>query len=305
MTPAQRNVLLSMWIKPSSDHEKDRQERARHMVAEAIAGWKKFDDTDYDIYTKGSYRNRTNVKLDSDVDIAIDLKECVYYDFISGVNESEVVRPASYSGSWTPESWRSEVVKALESYFGKESINTAGRLAINIPEVKGSRPSIDIVPSFEYIRYDDAAQSASNTNYGSCVFPKDGGRKTVNWPQQQYDNGVKKNDITGKRYKFFVRALKNAENALVDSGDLKKALPSYFMECLVYNAADHLFNSANDDLETSFGKVLNNIAVKLDSDNDFPMVEPNELKYLFRGDKKWTIAEGKELIARTQTMMGY
>lgn len=203
-----------------------------------------------------------------------------------------------------PDSWRQEVVNALKDYFGAGNVKTDGKLAINIPEVKGSRPSIDIVPSFVYIRYDDATRTSANTNYGSCVFPKDGGKKTVNWPQQQYDNGVKKNDQTGKRYKYFVRALKNAENVLSESGVIDE-LPSFFMECLVYNAESTLFNYSNDNLETAFGKVLDDLESKLETNEEFPMVEPNEMKFLFRSDAKWTLSQGKRLIKQTKLMMGY
>ncbi|MFZ2429037.1 MAG: hypothetical protein WAW71_12925, partial [Propioniciclava sp.] len=74
---------------------------------------------------------------------------------------------------------------------------------------------------------------------GSCVFPKDGSDKVVNWPQQQYTNGVTKNEATGHRYKRFVRALKRSENWLV-SEQRMAPLASYLMECLVYNVPDHI-----------------------------------------------------------------
>lgn len=74
-----------------------------------------------------------------------------------------------------------------------------------------------------------------STHQGSCVFPSDGGAKIVNWPIQQLDNnGRAFNTRSGGRYKYFVRALKNAENTLVAEGSID-SLPSYFMECLVYN----------------------------------------------------------------------
>ena len=68
MSPADREALLSTWVKPSSDTEKDQQDRAERMVRDAIKGWPAFDGVDYEIYTKGSYPNNTNVKADSDVE---------------------------------------------------------------------------------------------------------------------------------------------------------------------------------------------------------------------------------------------
>ena len=191
-----------------------------------------------------------------------------------------------------------------QRFFGEENVNTDGKIAINIPEVKGSRPSIDIVPSFDYVRYDDALQTPNLANKGSCVFPKGGGLKIVNWPEQQYDNGVLKNDLTTKRYKRFVRALKNAENVLVDA-EVIEELPSYFMECLVYNADNSVFYQPGDDLQSAFKRVIIDISSKLENEDRVPMVEPNELKYLFRGESKWSVDKAKTLLNETWNFLGY
>ena len=304
MSPSERDSVLVQWIKPSSDNEKVQQERAIHMVTEAINSRDAFEDSDIEIYAKGSYRNRTNVRLDSDVDISVELKDCMYYEYFRDVDTSQAPTATPYSGGWTPDKWRAEVIAALEEYFGSSSVDTTGKIAINIPAVAGSRPSIDIVPSFDFTRYDDAAQTPSRASNGSCVFPKGSYTKTVNWPQQQYDNGVLKNDNTGRRYKRFVRALKNSENVLVKAG-LIEPLASYLMECLIYNVDNYYFNVTTDDLEQSFGRVLLALRERLKLDETEPMVEPNELKYLFRGDKKWTIKDAIGLVDNTLSFMGY
>lgn len=56
----------------------------------------------------------------------------------------------------------------------------------------------------------------------------------MNWPQQQLKNGRSLNTQTNHRYKKYVRALKNAESFLAAAGTIDE-LPSYFMECLVFN----------------------------------------------------------------------
>ncbi len=68
---------------------------------------------------------------------------------------------------------------------------------------------------------------------GSRVFKRSGGW-VDNFPDQQKTNGIAKDGNTGGRYKRYVRALKNAENFLADQGVIGE-LPSYFMECLVWN----------------------------------------------------------------------
>jgi len=122
MTITDRNNLLVKWIKPSSENEQDRQERALHMVSRAINGWSGFDDTDYIVYPKGSYYNRTNVRLDSDVDIVVQLQECLYYDYFRDVNKDEAIKDGSYAGSWTPVKWRNEVVAALKDFLVKKTL---------------------------------------------------------------------------------------------------------------------------------------------------------------------------------------
>jgi tRNA nucleotidyltransferase (CCA-adding enzyme) len=41
------------------------------MIREAVKEHSVFDGVDLDVYAKGSYANNTNVKADSDVDIAV------------------------------------------------------------------------------------------------------------------------------------------------------------------------------------------------------------------------------------------
>lgn len=213
MTADEREALLSSWIKPSSNSEKDQQDRAERMVKDAIRAWKEFKDTNLAIYTKGSYPNNTNVRVDSDVDVVVECHECSYYDYEPGVT-SKHGTSSPYKGWWTKERWRTEVGNALVDAFGTSAVDLSGRIALNVAAVKGSRPSADVVPSFNYYRYLD---SEWRTYYnGSCVFDMSN-NKIVNWPQQQLENGRAKNMATSGRYKNFVRALKRVENRLVCS----------------------------------------------------------------------------------------
>ena len=102
LSTGDRTALLSQWIKPSSDDEQNQQARAERMVREAIAAHAAFDDSNVRIYTKGSYPNNTNVRRDSDVDVAVEPQDCVYYDYLPGVTAPASSKPGPYSGSWTP-----------------------------------------------------------------------------------------------------------------------------------------------------------------------------------------------------------
>jgi hypothetical protein len=301
MSAGDRRALLGRWIKPSSDDEQDQQARAERMVREAIKAHGAFGGSDISIYTKGSYPNNANVRRDSDVDVAVELQDCIYYDYFPGVTVSASEKPGRYSGPWNTTKWRAEVTAALVNHFGSSGVDASGRIAINIRAVAGSRPSADVVPSFAYRRYDNSDRT--DLHVGSCVFPSDGGTKIVNWPWQQLDNGRAKNKATGGRYKDYVRALKNAENTLCANGTIKD-LPSYFMECLGYNVPNKILQSG--DLNAGFRATLVNLWERLKDGSAFEeMQEPNELKWLFKGETKWTTDDAKSLVLETWNYLGY
>lgn len=301
LSAGDRKALLKRWIRPSGDDEQEQQARAERMVREAIKAHGALSGSEVSIYTKGSYPNNTNVRRDSDVDVVVELQDCMYYDYLGGVSAPTLAKPTPYSGSWTPAKWRAEVRAALVNQFGSDGVDASGKIAINIGAVAGSRPSADVVPSFAYRRYDDSDRTV--VNVGSCVFPSDGGTKIVNWPQQQLENGRAKNKATGGRYKDYVRTLKNAENTLAANGKIKD-LPSYFMECLGYNVPNNVLQDG--DLEAGSRATLVNLWARLkDSSAAEKMVEPNNLKWLFKGQKKWSTDDAKSLVLATWNYLGY
>jgi hypothetical protein len=299
MTPAERYALLSKWIKPSSDDEVTQQDRAQRMVTDAIKDWPAFSGVSRRIYAKGSYANNTNVRRDSDVDIVVECREVFYYDYPPGqIAQPGIAHP--YQGPWTPALWRKEVRAALIAKFGADTVDSTGKLAINVVAVLGSRPSIDIVPSFEYRYFFDAYRNSQAE--GSCVYPTTGAR-IVNWPAQQLSNGRRKNDETGKRYKNYVRALKNAENVLCKAGTITDK-PSYLMECLVWNVQNATLKSGS--LDDGFRATLVELWTGLENEwywNDWE--EPNRLKWLFRGDKKWTLQDARDVVLETWRYLDY
>lgn len=299
LTSKERNTLLSQWIKPSSDNEKDQQDRAERMVRQAISAHPAFSGTSIRIYPKGSYANNTNVRRDSDVDIVVQCEACTYWEYAPGVTVNPTP-PSLYVGEWTPEKWRREVKAAMVNYFGSDGIDSTGNVAILIKEKPGSRPSADVVPSFNFNRY--LTPDRSLFDAGSCVFGRDN-KKIVNWPNQQLENGRTKNRETNLRYKYFVRALKNAENALAKSGVIDEK-PSYLMECLIWNAKNTTL--MNGDLETAFGATLTEIYVGLKEGGGYiEWAEPNDIKYLFRSTQKWTVEDARQIVLETWNMMGY
>lgn len=230
----------------------------------------------------------------------VELHECSYYDYAPSVTPPAISPLGKYEGGWTPDLWRGEIVKALTNAFGAVALDTSGKIAIDIAEVSGSRPSADVVPSFLYYRYDDAARLTKKQ--GSCVWSTDG-TKIVNWPDQQLTNGKIKNTATGQRYRNYVRALKNAENISAEAGVIS-VLPSYFMECLVYNVPDATLGLGTVD--KGFQETLRWLYLRLDDGTAYDdWVEPNWCKWLFKGTQKWSVEDAKTLVLTTWNYLGY
>jgi tRNA nucleotidyltransferase (CCA-adding enzyme) len=71
---------LARYAKPSSNNEKEKQDRAECMVRNAVKQWANEQNVSVKYLPKGSYANNTNVRLDSDVEIAVIYKGFHYFD---------------------------------------------------------------------------------------------------------------------------------------------------------------------------------------------------------------------------------
>lgn len=303
MSQSEREELLKRWIQRSSDSEEERMERAERMITKAIEAHAPFDGhrSSFVIYTKGSYANDTNVRLDSDVDVVVENHAVYYSDYEQVENPQPDPSFTPYTGPWTPAAWREEVTKAVSNYFGSGEVDAAGEVAITVKERPGSRPSADVVPAFDYVRYDDAYRKIKHP--GSKVLKKTSGT-IINYPKQQLANGKVKERNTSGRYKQFVRALKNAENTLVKEG-VADELPSYFMECLIYNVPDHILRGGCS-LSDGFRRTLYWLYQNLNDEYVYEnWVEPNGLKYLFWRGNKWSLSDAQKLVIRTWNYLGY
>lgn len=297
---ADRSALIARWILKSSESEELRMDRAERMVRAAIDKHPPFQDdaASFRVYVKGSYANETNVRQDSDVDVVVENQRLFYWEYLNEEIASKATpdpNPSPYTGVWTPAKWRSEVESALKNHFGGSDVDTSGSVAITISEVPGSRPSADVVPAFQYHRYDRPDRAASATQHGSKVFKKAGGT-IINYPFQQLQNGRSKDRRSSCKYKEFARALKNGENALVKAGLLEEK-PSYFMECLAYNVPDGDLTRGGYSRSAWFRHALatlHNALLPSGFDNG-QWVEPNELKYLFHSTQKWSVDDAREL----------
>jgi hypothetical protein len=281
------------WLRtsssPPSDSEDIRRDRTEKQIKEALRAHAPLNGRPYEVYTKGSYANNTNVRLNFDVDIAVEYRGYFYLDMAFDLRgqPKEVVGLVESEDPYTRDEFRADVRAALVNAFGASSVS-AGNIAYRIRESKTTIPA-DVVPCWELRRYDKITQGVPLFHKGSRLFPSSGGY-TDNFPAQQNLNGTEKNKRTSMRYKYMVRALKRLQTKLVADGNLANELPSYLIECLVYNVPDPALGSSSylSDMRAVLAYIFNATLPNGDS-NDW--AEVNDLKWLFRGTQPWTVAD--------------
>ena len=173
---------------------------------------------------------------------------------------------------------------AIVNYFGADQVQV-GDKAIKIHS-NTVRVDADVVAHTVHRRFSADRKFVE----GVALVTKEG--KTVyNWPQQDYDNGVSKNERTSKRYKAVVRILKNLRVEMLENGYSKaEKARSYLIACLAWNVPDYFFE------EESYTKMIEDClsylverTSALENVNEWG--EVNELKYLFRPQQGWKFDE--------------
>lgn len=274
---------LAGWTGPSSPTEQEKQERTERMIRDAFNEHDGFDGyrNYFSIYAKGSYANNTNVKSDSDVDVVVECRDvCYWQDHDPAKGGHPSANP--YTGPWSPDKLRKEVAAALEKKFPGSV--TAGSTAFEV-DASSARVNADVVPSFMYMLY----FPDGTYREGTKVFKKDG-TSVVNFPKLQLENGKAKNVRTNGLYKKTVRILKRLENELVSKG-LTEEIPSYLLECLIYNCPEEYFkrDTWRSTMRGCLAEIFNHTI--RDESRDNRWLEANEAKFLFGSTQKWTRAQ--------------
>lgn len=197
-----------------------------------------------EIYLQGSYRNDTNIRADSDVDVIVQFNTPIWRSpRLSPFREEDVFFEAvdRVYGVW--QQYRSDVLASLIHYFGRRRVDDSGN---NSLKVRGdaNRLNADVIPCFLY--YSPLLTPSGRLTHslipGIQYFTQEEGRIVINYPKAHYRRGVLKNKNTNSRFKPTVRVFKNARKYLVERGFIDEDLAaSYFIQCLLYNAPDLLF----------------------------------------------------------------
>jgi hypothetical protein len=132
---------------------------------------------------------------------------------LTGVDKSSV--GLSDATSYSHAQFKDDVGAALRSYFGANGV-TRGDKAFDVHE-NTYRIDADVVATIEHRRYFRSSSGRLDCHSGTRLWPDSGG-KIINWPQQNYDNGVAKNSRTGRSWKSLVRIVNRVRNEMADNG---------------------------------------------------------------------------------------
>lgn len=201
---------------------------------------------DFEIYLQGSYKNSTNIRADSDVDLVVQYNKYFNRD-LARLSPVEVNRyeASHHTVDYGPVNWRNDVERALRKKFPGR-VELGGGKAFKVVTGPGNMTA-DVLAAFLYKQY-TYYNSLTDEGFDPGIkFADSSGNITLNYPKLHIANGEDKNsqNRTGGRYKPSVRMFKNARNYASDRGLLPNGIaPSYFVECLLFNVLDAHYRGA-------------------------------------------------------------
>lgn len=281
--------MFSLWATAPSNAEQERCERVIRAIRAAVANSTKLQNRKILVFTQGSFRNRVNVRQESDVDVGVMLYEYFLAQYPNGKRNTDF---GNSDANYSFPQFKNELEDALVCYFGRAAVKR-GNKAFDI-KATASHVEADVVPLFEFRQYwDDRSYRA-----GVALVPDNGLRRIENYPERlvdywpptplHYENGVAKNDQTNRRFKGMVRILKKLRIELEDSGNAAAAAVSgYLMECLVWNTPNWCFDQYVwvDRVQSVLRYLWQNTKENALCDK---WCEVDGIKYLFHVSQPWS-----------------
>jgi len=287
---------LAIWAKAPSETEESKCQIAVDSITKAIR--EKFG-YQVSIFLQGSYKNRTNIKLDSDVDIVV-RHDGYYFPDTNFLSEQD---KAAYDAAFVPSGYtfanfKNDLCQILGSKFGLDVLRKNKCIRVN---GNSYRVNADVIPCFVHKRY----RNPSAVSAEGIELKSDQGERIYSFPEQHYNNGISKNEDTKQMYKPIVRIMKHIRNELIDQEQLMNDLmPSFFLECLVWNVLPHAHfhkNSYKEALKTVASVIWNDMK---DGSKSIEYAEVSDLMWLFKGQTKRTPQQAFEFIDKTWDFMG-
>lgn len=279
---------LSVWAKPASDAEDTRMKNSRSAVVTALQNDPLLDDSKIKIIDKGSSHNNTNVKLQADVDYSLVNEKTFFYKIPEGYTKWHF---GIYDSSESFSSYKQSVINSVYRHFNPVEIDNSKDKCTTIKK-NSNRVDIDVVPTFGYRLY-----SRDGSWENGVAFYSDSDVLIVNFPEQHTENGIEKNNNTGRKYKRIVRILKRLRSKMEEDGILvSDSITSFLIESLVWNVDDHIFNQGS-----GYSEILRNVLVEIHNNTSEDWNEVSNMLRLFHADRKWTTNDVKAFINQVWT----
>ena len=224
------------------------------------------------ILIQGAYANNTNIKEDSDVDVAIIMEHPFFCKYRTDVKASMY---GFVDSNRNLKDFKDEIEKALKDKFkfgvkrGNKSIKLNGNTY---------RVDADVVPCGRFRDYrSDFYFNKNNYIRGIQLEPDDGGI-IINYPEQHILNGISKNKRTNFAFKKVVRIMKHIRGNMESYYDSAKKVGSFQLESLIWNIPSDVFEKYGI-LRYAFGEIVSYLYKNQDKFPTFK--EVNNIKPLF------------------------
>jgi hypothetical protein len=273
---------FSQWAQPPGDAEETRIQNAIKGIRDALDSDPKLKNTTR-VFVQGSYRNRVNVRQDSDVDIGVLYTGGTFYpEYPQGTAS---ISFGNIESVYSVQDFKRQIYGALVARFSASGV-TWGDKALDV-HANTYRVDADVVPLFEHRRY-----SPDGSFLCGVELRPDSGGRIINWPEQlyphwprqHYEHAVTKNVATRRAYKGVVRILRKLRYIMEAEGNASaKEMKGFLIECLVCNVPNEHF------AHETWGKCVRAVLCYLWSNTreDAKCLlwrEVSQLKYIFLGE---------------------
>lgn len=300
------NARLEHWEKPASDSEEARIQRAAALAVQIVNANATLAGERIVVRPQGSYFNNTNVRLEADMDLRVQLPG-VITKYAKDVDSAraDIMEGYKLTGRSPPDIAhlvRDSLAADCRRRFGLNSV-TVGKKAITVKGLSGSRADVDLVPAFRLHWISNNGLGGYSTIEGVCIVSANGSH-TINFPEQHHVNGKAKRVSTQHRFKKVVRMLKRLNYELEEAGTITRRAPSFLVECLVYVVEDAYFLQT-EELYDRLVRVCHRIRNLLNNAAwTSTATEVNEIKFLFHPSQAWTLDQAKVFINAALVRLG-
>lgn len=232
------------------------------------------------LLVQGSYANNTNVKKESDVDVAVILESTFIPKYRNGVNNSNY---GFIDSKYSVDKLKNDVEYALKQHFGNIGIERHDKCI----KVKGNtyRVDADVVPAIRYRDYSNDYLYDINNYEEGIVIKADSGEKIINYPEYHIKMGKKKNIATNYNFKKCVRIIKNMKEDMKNQGIYISPLVSSFgLESLLWNVDTSSYTVYSSIIRYTFDEIIDFLQVDHSNYNSY--TEVNGIKKLFTDTEK-------------------